>query len=91
MNCKKGDLAVIVGAPSFTRKWDRRYLGYVVRCVELLPDKTWWTDPELPAPERGSVITWYDAELRPIRDPGDDAKDETLIWFPVHQKKEVPA
>ena len=24
-----------------------------------------------------------DARLRPIRDPGDDAKDETLSWLPV--------
>lgn len=29
-----------------------------------------------------------DANLRPIRDPGDDAVDETLAWRSVPQKVE---
>lgn len=28
-----------------------------------------------------------DACLRPIRDPGDDARDETLDWLPVQAKE----
>ena len=32
-----------------------------------------------------------DVNLRPIRDPGDDAQDETLSWLPVPHGDEVPA
>lgn len=32
-----------------------------------------------------------DAWLRPIRDPGDDAQDETLTWLPVPTTEVVPA
>jgi hypothetical protein len=28
-----------------------------------------------------------DFQLRPIRDPGDDAQDETLDWLPVPTKE----
>jgi hypothetical protein len=28
-----------------------------------------------------------DASLRPIRDPGDDATDETLLWQPVPSRE----
>jgi hypothetical protein len=30
-----------------------------------------------------------DAILRPIRDPGDDAQDESLSWLPVPSREEV--
>ena len=32
-----------------------------------------------------------DSQLRPIRDPGDDARDETLEWLPVPSRDEVTA
>lgn len=38
--------------------------------------------------ERVSVIS--DECLRPIRDPGDDARDETLDWLPVPSKEGMP-
>lgn len=32
-----------------------------------------------------------DKYLRPIRDPGEDAQDETLSWLPVPSRDEVTA
>lgn len=32
-----------------------------------------------------------DSSLRPIRDPGEDAQDETLAWLPVASKEAQPA
>lgn len=32
-------------------------------------------------------VTCADKYLRPIRDPGDDARDETLEWLPVPVKE----
>ena len=32
-----------------------------------------------------------DVNLRPIRDPGDDAQDESLSWLPVPGREEVSA
>lgn len=34
--------------------------------------------------EPGAHVQFHDAHLRPLRDPGEDARDETLEW------KEVP-
>jgi hypothetical protein len=31
----------------------------------------------------GTIVYAMDSILRPIRDPGDDAQDETLSWLPV--------
>lgn len=40
---------------------------------------------------KGDRANCYDANLRPIRDPGDDAQDETLSWLKVPSGNEVPA
>lgn len=32
-----------------------------------------------------------DSNLRPIRDPGDDAQDETLSWLPMPSREGVEA
>lgn len=49
----------------------------------------------------GSPLPWVgglykmravaDRCLRPIRNPGEDAQDETLQWLPVPSRDEVPA
>jgi hypothetical protein len=90
MNCKPGDLAMYVGKAAHMR-------GRVVKCVELLGLKPatgsselwamWRVDP--PQPDSPAhVKDWIaDRALRPIRDPGEDAKDETLNWLPVPQKE----
>lgn len=73
MNCKPGDLAVIVRA--FTA-WE--HVGKIVRVVRLTRidgDECWKTDPELFTLD-GRWIAWTDAHLRPIRD--SDGEDEML-------------
>lgn len=39
----------------------------------------------------GAVVQFHDAFLRPIRDPGDDAQDESLSWLPVPMPEIIPA
>ncbi len=90
MNCKKGDLAYVV--PTTRRHaWAA---GRVVTCVELIRDQHlignvgWLIDPPLADPADGKVLRHAaDASLRPIRDPGEDATDETLLWVPSPVKE----
>lgn len=93
MNCKQGDLARIVapGEPAH---------GYIVRCIKLihrardqhgrvLEGDFWLIDPHPPCKngERGDAAR--DKNLRPIRDPGDDAIDESKAWLPPVPTKEL--
>ncbi|MGJ7529839.1 hypothetical protein [Variovorax sp. GB1P17] len=83
MNCKPGDLAFYVGL-------DQSQWGRVVRCIEIHPFSQiirvncWITDPQLPVKEMDGRLSEaiYDSSLRPIRDPGDDAVDESKAWLP---------
>lgn len=87
MNCKPGDLAVVVkGAAS----------GNVVVCIDRF-DGPWageprfepgWRLDRLLVNERGSYNTYrVDSALRPIRDqPGED---ETLTWADVPKQLET--
>lgn len=83
MNCKPGDLAVIVNTiPRFSR-----FIGRIVVVVELnnsLPshfEPQWDTDLK----ENGHTVVVADRHLRPIRDnPG---QDETLTWRDVPTKE----
>ncbi len=92
MNCKPGDLAVYVGQQTHFR-------GTIVRCVEFLGNKPvypsfelvpmWRIDREIEA-SNAAIKDWFaDKSLRPIRDPGDDATDETLLWKPIPRVKET--
>lgn len=82
LNCKPGDLAVFVRSKHGN-------LGRVVRCLRLVKRSdyvlgdVWETD----TPCFNSWGYWecfaMDAYLRPLRDPGEDARDETLTWLPV--------
>lgn len=86
MNCKPGDLA-------FYRGIHHECWGRVVKVVKAtkpnprpgtLPvDGAWWEiDPPLEI--KGSRrFQCADSALNPIRDPGEDAQDETLSWLPV--------
>ena len=86
MNCKKGDMAILVRT-----KYRPELIGRVYRCVRLHLDERidadgvpfsevgtkgprWVVKPQ-PAP---NLKTLADANLRPIRD--NDGKDETLTW-----------
>ena len=80
MNCKPGDLAIIVDAGSCARV----HIGKIVRCIRLTEPIYghhgfgWETLPELNASDDGKALLWRDEHLRPIRDPGDDATDEMV-------------
>lgn len=87
MRCKPGDLAVFVRgqnvggmcrvigpAPAWvtsldTPGWEVEALSWVTTVAGLRnpPGFKGWTE---------------DRNLRPIRNPGDDAQDETLAWLP---------
>jgi hypothetical protein len=83
MNCKPGDLAVVA---RLTNENLRPYLGRIVTCVRVVAMDCWETVPML-EPYRGV----YDGALRPIRDPGEDAQDETLSWLPVPSREGAEA
>jgi hypothetical protein len=48
-------------------------------------DTTWHLDP--PTITGGVDLVWSKAYLRIIRDPGEDARDETLDWLQVPSKE----
>lgn len=91
MNCKQGDLAIIVKSLSGNE-------GKIVTCVKFLPNFTglsfdglvtcdaWEVDRELPTRDKKRKTRFFkDSNLRPIRDnPG---ADETLTWLPVPEKE----
>ena len=96
MNCKPGDLAVMI------RSDDRRNIGLLMTVVEAHPKLFRYWIVELHgrgidtrtgsvAGANGRKVRAHDDDLRPIRDPGEDAQDETLSWLPVPEKEGVPA
>ena len=92
MNCKPGDLAQVCRVTAKETEW---MLGCVVRCASLDVRNGrpgWMLEHPLEEPDPG-IWAWHwvaDDCLRPIRDPGDDAQDETLQWLPVPSEG-VPA
>jgi hypothetical protein len=94
MNCKPGDLAVIVTADTTD---EAALLGKIIRVTKLslLSDSganpCWEYDgPRLHCYGR-EIHGVADLALRPIRDPGEDAKDETIQWKEVPTKQKEPA
>jgi hypothetical protein len=84
MNCKPGDLAVIVSSN------DQRNIGKMVTILRHYDRRagSWWIAStsvlhgvfsDWPP---GAEVGQYDKNLRPIRDPGDDAVDESAAWLP---------
>lgn len=91
LNCKPGDLAVMVKSNAGNE-------GRVVRCIQFVGkvpgwvgDERWEIDQVLPGFRGGKTNTAQDSMLFPLRDPGDDARDETLEWLPVPSREEVSA
>lgn len=99
MNCKPGDLALIVRSSSGN-------VGKIVVCIKMVgmyrwlqPDGNsfispcWLIDRNLRGWDGTTDAFVPDVCLRPLRDPGDDAKDETLRWqdVPVPEIEEAPA
>ena len=103
--CKPGDLAVVVRRVLWTCRvcradGDLVRLGTPVTVQSVDARGTCTLEPPIPfdvahplcgAYARGRVISLGDYCLRPIRDPGDDASDETLEWLPVPSRDEVTA
>lgn len=99
MNCKPGDLAIHIKDES----GDLVPIGAVVRCVRYYsglanvdgqkkPFKGWFVEYQGHITDADGW-TWAvpDEHLRPIRDSGDDAKDETLQWLPAPNSEVVSA
>lgn len=94
MNCKPGDLAIMVGSFANNNGKLYRVLGWIGHAriagsangsvndcwrVECLGHSV-GTQGKSYRP--GDIGFASDAQLRPIRDPGDDAKDEMLRPLP---------
>lgn len=87
MNCKPGDLARYVGVHKHAHGMIFQILG-----PDPAHQGAWIISPEFPAPRWGANgYSVWDVSLRPIRDPGEDAQDETLSWLRVPEKEGVTA
>lgn len=92
MNCKPQDLAVIVQTHP-NEPATKQFLGRTVRLTASYSDEAGgvaWNYERMPLRGRhaGGNVEWHglpDEWLKPLRDPGEDARDETLTW------KQVPA
>lgn len=79
MNCKQGELAVIVKASPH----QRREIGHICRILQPVTRPSdnapgWHFEP----PTALGNDCCVDEFMRPIRDPGDGAQDESLQWVP---------
>lgn len=90
MNCKPGDLAVVVSVPDARLK---HHLGRVIECVKLVyhPDGSpcWQLRQSIPDPAfmRGTRLEAIaDRNLRPLRD--NDGQDE-MLRIAGHPNKEI--
>ncbi len=97
MNCKSGDLAVVTSAAYYKENVGKlvlvveRYTGASVDGLRY--GRGEWVVESLGTPlvtgsfgiasHRVRKTVSRDCALRPIRDPGDDAQDETLSWLPA--------
>lgn len=86
MNCKPDDLAVISTAHGSANM--ARYVGRIVRVIRHVMnarDEVSWEyeAPRLRLINGEEMECIPDVMLRPIRDPGDDARDETQDWLKV--------
>jgi hypothetical protein len=84
VNCKQGDLAIVVRRADVNDPRDDIFIGAVRKLTTLHSDGNWLYEGEvLRCPERGGLLALSDDALKPIRPQGDDARDETLDWLPV--------
>jgi hypothetical protein len=96
MNCRPGDLAIIVKSMAGNE-------GKIVRCVRLATREeamsarfgkypiVWVLEAPLRTKLGFISALSYDNSLRPIRDSGEDARDETLQWLPVPNREKEEA
>jgi hypothetical protein len=93
VNCKQGDLAVVVmvdGHPVL-----ERFIGSIrrVKIIVTAWDGPAWTYEGRRFKAKGQTCQAIpDRWLRPIRDPGDGAIDQSKAWLPpVPTRRKVPA
>lgn len=93
LRCWPGDLAVVVKLWSQRDMW---LIGRVVTVTVLTShpvtgEPGWKIDQWLttPAGDRHNCV--LDSMLKPIRDPGDDAVDESLTWLPSPSREREAA
>lgn len=90
MNCKPGDLAVIIRSEAGNEGKILRVIRFVGEVPGWVGSDRWETDTLVPGKLGGWSCAVQDSNLRPIRDPGDDAVDETLQRLPApHRAKET--
>lgn len=82
MNCKPGDVAMIV---SVYTKDAHKHLGEIVECVDWFLDFDGNERWNIRA--RDGMDTCDDCNMRPIRD--NDGEDETLQWAGLPHKETV--
>ncbi len=88
MNCKPGDIARVVSGGA-----NRDKLLRVLdsdncdpgewRCEALQSMSQYVWEKIVGQVPAGAIVYAMDSILRPIRDPGEDAQDETLSWLQV--------
>jgi hypothetical protein len=91
MNCKPNDLAVVVKLCDVSGDY---LLGRIFKLTEHYTEggTVYWEyeGPVLQTPW-GTLAALADDNLKPLRDPGDDAQDETLQWAPSPTKESLQA
>lgn len=88
MNCKPGELAVVVRSDAGHEGVVCRVLRFVGELPGWEGNDRWETDHQHAGLFGGITNTFRDSRLRPLRD--NDGKDETLTWAPVPAKKKEP-
>lgn len=87
LNCKPGDLAVIVASLPAGAFLIGRFVEVLEPAHDVPEGAAWWVRLRpIVNPltgESGDEGVAADCFLRPLRDPGDDARDETLDWIPL--------
>lgn len=89
MNCKPGDLAIIVQSKAGNEGKVVRIVKFVGQIHGWAGNDRWEIDQEIPSWPDGSSNTAQDKNLRPLRD--DEGDDETLQWAPVPVKENYHA
>lgn len=76
LRCKPGDLVILLRTVNPRMKHMVGQIHVIGKESECFPGH-WLFSPEVFLPS-GKRVAWVDCDMRPIRDPGDDAVDETL-------------
>ena len=79
-------MAIVVLSPAIPELL--RMIVQVTKLSDEFPN-SWDTEPPVYTSGNPWPVSFDDRSLRPIRDPGDDAQDETLQWLDAPSKETV--